>query len=100
MGGDVHHLSAEIRRAARPEGHAGSDHGERRRSRVESELAMVPNGKVEFVWGDGDHTFNIAKAAQVLELEEKCGCGVREILKRLSEDRWGFNDFRETIRLA
>lgn len=61
---------------------------------------MVPNGKVEFVWGDGEHTFNIAKIAQALELEEKCGCGVAEIFDRLRNGRWYVNDLRETIRLG
>ncbi len=61
---------------------------------------MVPNGKVEFTWGDGEHTFNIAKIAQALELEEKCGCGVAEIFERLRNGRWHINDVRETIRLA
>lgn len=61
---------------------------------------MVPNGKIELIWGDGEHTFNLAKIAQALELEEKCGVGVREILERLCNDRWHLNDVRETIRLA
>lgn len=60
---------------------------------------MVPNGKVEFVWADGDHVFNIAKFAEALELEEKCG-PAREILNRLTDQRWGIKDIYEIIRLA
>jgi len=61
---------------------------------------MAINGEIELVWGDGDHKFNIAKIGQVLELEEKCACGVAEIYTRIREGRWRFNDIRETIRLG
>lgn len=60
----------------------------------------MPNGKIEIAWGDGDHAFNIAKIGQALELEEKCGAGVMEILTRLREGRWRVNDIRETVRLG
>ena len=64
------------------------------------------NGKIELPFADGDYTFNIAKIGQVLELEEKCGCGVAEVFARLmsADDlrnaRWRFNDVRETVRLG
>lgn len=60
----------------------------------------MPNGKVELAWGDGEHTFNIAKIAQALELEEKCGCGVSEIFNRLHSGKWHVNDLREVLRLG
>jgi len=61
---------------------------------------MSPNGKIEFVWGDGEHSFNVAKITHALELEGKCGCGVAEIFSRLRESRWHINDVRETIRIG
>jgi len=61
---------------------------------------MAINGEITLQWGDGEHAFNIAKLKSVLELEEKCGCGVAEIIGRLRDGRWKFNDVRETIRLG
>jgi hypothetical protein len=61
---------------------------------------MTANGRIDLAWADGDHTFNIAKIGQILELEDKCGCGVIEVFNRLHENRWRFNDVRETIRLG
>lgn len=58
------------------------------------------NGQIELAWGDGDHTFNVAKLAQVFELEDKCGCGVMEVFTRIRESRWKFADIREVIRLG
>lgn len=58
------------------------------------------NGQIELAWGDGEHLFNIAKIGQVFELEDKCGCGVQEVLNRLREGRWKLNDVRETVRLG
>lgn len=60
----------------------------------------MSNGRVELEWGDGTHSFNIAKIAQVFELEDKCGCGVNEVFSRLRDGRWRLNDIRETIRLG
>jgi tail tube GTA-gp10-like protein len=61
---------------------------------------MAANGEIALAWADGEHKFNIAKIGQILELEEKCGCGVAEIYSRIREARWRFNDLRETIRLG
>lgn len=61
---------------------------------------MAANGHVTLAWGDGDHDFNLAKIAHVLELEDKCGCGVREVLTRIIERRWYVQDIREVIRLS
>jgi len=61
---------------------------------------MAINGEIEIQWGDGEHKFNIAKLKCVLELEDKCNCGVAEIIGRLSNGRWKFSDIRETIRLG
>jgi Phage tail tube protein, GTA-gp10 len=63
-------------------------------------IIMAVNGEIELTWGDGEHKFNIAKLRCVLELEEKCNSGVAEILNRINEGRWRFNDIRETIRLG
>lgn len=60
----------------------------------------MPNGKIELNWADGTYAFNIAKVAQALELEEKCGVGVAEIFDRLRTGRWWVNDVRETLRLG
>lgn len=61
---------------------------------------MATNGEIELQWGDGEHKFNIAKLRCVLELEEKCGCGIAEILSRIRDNRWKFSDVRETMRLG
>src|SRR5215467_10437319 len=61
---------------------------------------MASNGEITLQWGDGEHKFNIAKLRCVLELEEKCDCGVAEIVGRLRDGRWKINDMRETIRLG
>jgi Phage tail tube protein, GTA-gp10 len=61
---------------------------------------MAANGEIELAWADGQHKFNLAKLRCVLELEDKCGCGVAEISKRIQEGRWKFNDLRETLRLG
>ena len=61
---------------------------------------MASNGEVTLTWGDGEHKFNIAKLKCILELEEKCGCGIAEVYKRISSGVWKFNDLRETLRLG
>jgi Phage tail tube protein, GTA-gp10 len=61
---------------------------------------MAANGEIELTWADGQHKFNLAKLRCVLELEDKCGCGVAEVFKRIQEGRWKFNDLRETLRLG
>lgn len=61
---------------------------------------MPANGNVTLAWADGDHEFNASKIGLVLELEDKCGCGVMEIFTRLSEGRWKISDVREPIRLG
>lgn len=61
---------------------------------------MAINGEVELTWGDADYKFNIAKVGQILELEEKCGCGIAEVFGRIRDSKWRINDLRETIRLG
>jgi len=63
-------------------------------------IVMAVNGEIELRWGDGEHKFNIAKLRCVLELEDKCGCGIAEIVMRIRDGTWKFNDIRETIRLG
>jgi len=60
----------------------------------------MPNGQVEIEWGDGPHTFCIAKHAHAFELEDKCKSGVAEIYERIRDSKWHINDLRETIRLG
>ena len=61
---------------------------------------MASNGEITLTWGDGEHKFNIAKLKCVLELEEKCGCGIAEVFTRIRNSTWKFNDLRETLRLG
>jgi hypothetical protein len=61
---------------------------------------MAANGTVELEWGDGPHSFCLAKMGQVLELEERCNAGIMEVLKRLQGQRWRYMDVREPIRLG
>jgi hypothetical protein len=55
---------------------------------------------VPISWGDGEYLFNVARIGVALELEEKCGAGLSEIMQRLLTDRWKINDVRETLRLG
>lgn len=61
---------------------------------------MASHGEITLRWGDGEHTFNIAKIGHLLELEDKCAAGVSEIFGRLRTQRWRYNDVRETVRLG
>lgn len=61
---------------------------------------MAAHGSVTLAWADGDHTFNISKIGQALELQDKCGVGVGEVMRRLLTSTFHVNDFREVIRLG
>src|SRR5262245_43733996 len=61
---------------------------------------MAINGEIKLVWGDAEHTFNIAKLKLVLELEDLCKAGIAEIYQRISSGKWKFEDMRETLRLG
>ena len=60
----------------------------------------MATGGITLAWADGEHAFNCAKIGLVLELEEKCGCGIMEIYSRIIDKRWRFSDIREPIRLG
>lgn len=61
---------------------------------------MAAHGEVILDWGDGQHTFNISKIAQILELQDKCGAGIGTIHSRLRNGTFFFYDFREVVRLG
>lgn len=60
----------------------------------------MPNGEITLQWAGESRLFNIAKLGQLLELEEKCGAGVSEILVRLRSEKWFYRDMREVVRLS
>lgn len=55
---------------------------------------------ITLTWADAEHAFNLKVPAQVEELEDKCGCGVNEVLNRLRDNRWKLADVRETVRIG
>lgn len=57
------------------------------------------DGSVSIVWGGDERTFRLA-IDQCLALEEKRGCGLRELWMRLGSDGWYVEDIRESIRLG
>lgn len=61
---------------------------------------MSANGTIRLVWSRGEDDFCAAKIGTILQLEERCGAGIAEILTRLENGTWRINDVRETIRLA
>lgn len=61
---------------------------------------MAAHGGVTLAWADGEHVFNISKIGQALELQDKCGCGIGEVMRRLLNGTFHVNDFREVIRLG
>lgn len=60
---------------------------------------MTATAETSFAWGDGHYTFRLP-IKQLLELEELCNAGAREIYARLIGGTWRFRDMRETIRLG
>ena len=61
---------------------------------------MSANGTIRLVWSRGEDDFCAAKIGTILQLEDRCGAGIAEILSRLENGTWKINDVRETIRLA
>lgn len=62
---------------------------------------MSANGTLAGIaWGDGEHTFNIAKIGLLLDLEAKCNASLGAIYERLLAGRWAVNDVREVVRLG
>lgn len=60
---------------------------------------MSRNGKVEFDWADGRHTFRLG-IAELEELQEKTGAGPYEVLRRLYAGTWRLAEVREPLRLG
>lgn len=61
---------------------------------------MSAVGTVRIIWDNGEDDFCLAKAGSIFALEDKCQCGIAEVLQRLHTRRWWLNDVRETIRLG
>jgi hypothetical protein len=60
---------------------------------------MTRSARITLAWADGDHPFRLA-IGQLQELQDKCGAGPPEILRRLMSQTWHVNDVRETLRLG
>lgn len=60
---------------------------------------MNHKGEVSTDWGDGTHTFRLTYPG-LIELEEKCGAPIADIIERVNGGRYSVTDIRETIRLA
>lgn len=61
---------------------------------------MSANGTRSIVWANGEDQFCIAKVGLILDLEDKCKCGIATVMGRLEAGAWHLNDVRETIRLG
>lgn len=57
-------------------------------------------GTINLAWRNGEDDFCLAKAGDILALEEKCNAGIATILTRLRTGSWYLNDVRETIRMG
>lgn len=60
---------------------------------------MNHKGEVATDWGDGTHTFRLTYPG-LIELEEKCGAPIADIIDRVNGGRYSITDIRETIRIA
>lgn len=60
---------------------------------------MDGSGKVELMWGDGDHVFRLP-LRQLRELQDKTDCGPETLYRRIVDGSWRVQDLRETIRLG
>lgn len=61
---------------------------------------MAGVGSVPITWANGEDNFCLARVREILQLEDKCGAGMGEIVQRLERGTWFLNDIRETIRLG
>lgn len=57
------------------------------------------NATIELQWADGTHRFRLPYG-QLLELQDKCDAGPKQIYDRLLQGTWRGEDVGETIRLA
>lgn len=60
---------------------------------------MSADGSISIVWADDEHRFKTG-LKEWREIQDKCGCGLIEILDRLSTRKWKIDDIREPIRIA
>ncbi len=60
---------------------------------------MSRDAKIELDWADGTHTFRLG-FGQLVELQEKTGCGPQFLLQRLADRRWMVEDIAEIIRIG
>lgn len=60
---------------------------------------MASHSAITLAFGDGEHVFDVGPLGVRLELEEKCGCGLLAILRRLNDDS-RVHDYREPVRLG
>lgn len=60
---------------------------------------MSADASLTMDWGDGEHRFRLA-IGQLRELQDKCGAGPAEILRRITDGTWRIDDLRETLRLG
>jgi hypothetical protein len=63
---------------------------------------MPTHAAIRLAWtpAPGEFVFDIGPVHLQLALEAACNAGATEVLNRLQEGKWRFNDVRETIRLA
>lgn len=60
---------------------------------------MSRSATITLTWADGDHAFRLAWG-QIIELQEKTGCGPAFLYARLAAGQWMAGDVAETIRLG
>lgn len=60
---------------------------------------MSADGSITLTWADGDYKFRTDLGGW-REIQEKCGCGLIEIMDRLQDRRWRVDDIREPIRVG
>lgn len=60
---------------------------------------MSADGSIDIVWADDNHRFRTG-LKEWREIQDKCGCGLIEILDRLAYRKWKIDDIREPIRIG
>lgn len=50
-------------------------------------------------WGDGAHVFRLG-IGEIRELQDKCGCGIYELYRRVVTQSWRIDDLREVYRVS
>jgi hypothetical protein len=60
---------------------------------------MSRSATITMTWADGEHVFRLAWG-QIVELQEKTGCGPQHLFSRIANGSWMAGDLSETIRLG